>query len=50
MSLVLVGLDIGTTSVKGVAIDVDGVVLAVAYSDYALSTPRSGWAEQDPED
>ena len=50
MSPVLVGLDVGTTSVKGVAIDDDGGVLAGASSDYALSTPRPGWAEQDPED
>jgi xylulokinase len=47
---VLVGLDVGTTSVKGVAIDEDGHVLATASAEYALSMPRPGWAEQDPED
>jgi xylulokinase len=47
---VLVGLDVGTTSVKGVAIDDGGGVLAGASSDYALSIPRPGWAEQDPDD
>jgi xylulokinase len=46
----LVGLDVGTTGVKGVAIDENGAVLATAEEHYALSTPRPGWAEQDPED
>ncbi|MGB9185202.1 MAG: xylulokinase [Solirubrobacteraceae bacterium] len=46
----LVGIDVGTSGVKGVAIDEDGRVLAVAEENYALDTPRAGWAEQDPED
>ena len=46
----LVGLDVGTTGVKAVAISPDGRVLASASEEYALSTPRPGWAEQDPED
>jgi len=46
----LLGLDVGTSSVKGIAIDGDGVVLAVAERGYPLSTPRPGWSEQDPED
>jgi xylulokinase len=47
---VLVGLDVGTTGVKAVAIGPDGGVLASASEEYALSTPQPGWAEQDPED
>jgi xylulokinase len=47
---VLVGLDVGTTGVKAVAISPDGRVLAAASEEYALSTPHPGWAEQDPED
>jgi xylulokinase len=46
----LVGLDVGTSAVKGVAIDPEGTVLALAEAEYPLSTPRPGWAEQDPED
>jgi xylulokinase len=46
----LVGIDVGTTGVKGVAIDTEGAVLAEAEEHYDLSTPRPGWAEQDPED
>ena len=45
---VLVGIDVGTTGVKGLAIDPQGVVLARAERGYPLSTPRPGWAEQDP--
>jgi xylulokinase len=47
---VLIGLDVGTSGVKGVAIEEDGTVAAVAEESYALSTPQPGWAEQDPDD
>jgi xylulokinase len=47
---ILVGLDVGTTGVKALAIATDGSVLARAERPYELSTPRPGWAEQDPED
>ncbi|HST24615.1 MAG TPA: xylulokinase [Gaiellaceae bacterium] len=46
----LVGLDVGTTGVKAVAISPEGEVLATDEEPYPLSTPRPGWAEQDPED
>ena len=46
----LVGLDVGTTGVKAIALSPDGAVLATATRDYPLSTPRPGWAEQDPAD
>jgi xylulokinase len=45
----LVGLDVGTSSIKGVAIAPDGAVLRTAERPLALSVPRSGWREQDPE-
>ena len=35
---------------KALALSTDGEVLAVATRPYGLSTPRPGWAEQDPED
>jgi xylulokinase len=46
----LVGLDVGTTGVKALAISPDGEVLARAERGYGLSSPRPGWSEQDPED
>ena len=45
-----VGLDVGTTGVKAVAVSPDGQVLAAAERSYPLSTPRPGWAEQEPDD
>ena len=50
MSETLVGIDVGTTGVKGLAIDPGGAVLARAEAEYALDTPRPGWSEQDPLD
>ena len=46
----LVGLDVGTTGVKAVAISPEGEVLARAEEEYPLAIPQPGWAEQDPED
>ena len=46
----LVGLDVGTTGVKALALSPAGDVLARAEETYELSRPRAGWAEQDPED
>jgi xylulokinase len=46
----LVGLDIGTTGVKALALSPDGEVTGRAEQEYPLSMPRPGWAEQDPDD
>ena len=46
----LIGLDVGTSGVKAVAISPDGHVLATAEEGYELRTPHPGWAEQHPED
>jgi xylulokinase len=47
---VLLGLDIGTSAVKGIALDPStGVVTAVAERPLALDTPEPRHAEQDPE-
>lgn len=46
---IALGLDVGTSSTKVVALDLDtGKVIAEASKGYPLSTPRPGWAEQDP--
>ena len=47
---VCVGLDVGTTGVKAVAVSPDGAMLARAERSYPLSNPRPGWSEQDPQD
>jgi xylulokinase len=46
----LVGIDVGTSSVKALAIDPEGTVVARSEAAVPLSTPRPGWSEQDPED
>jgi xylulokinase len=43
------GLDIGTSAVKGIAVDADGSVLARASSGYELESPAEGWFEQSPD-
>lgn len=45
-----VGVDVGTSACKVIAVDEAGAVLARASRDYPLSTPRPGWAEQNPSD
>src|SRR5262245_49656390 len=48
---VLIGIDVGTSGLKAIAVDGDsGALVASRAQDYPLSTPRAGWAEQDPED
>jgi|CXWL01.1.fsa_nt_gi xylulokinase len=46
----LIGLDIGTSSTKAIAIDGDGNIVAQASASYPLSQPNPGWFEQDPSD
>ncbi len=47
----LIGLDVGTTSIKAVSVDASGgAVLDSAQAEYPLLTPRDGWAEQDPDE
>ncbi|MBQ8972970.1 MAG: xylulokinase [Clostridia bacterium] len=46
----LVGLDVGTSGAKCIVADETGRVLASSTQEYPLSTPRPGWAEQNPED
>jgi xylulokinase len=45
-----VGIDVGTSAVKAIAVAEDGEVLERREVAYELSTPRPGWSEQDPGD
>lgn len=47
---IYLGVDIGTTSAKCMAVDEDGAILAVGQQAYTMNHPAQGWAEQDPED
>jgi xylulokinase len=44
------GIDIGTSATKAIIIDEEGTVRGVAESPHAISMPRAGWSEQDPDD
>ena len=45
----VLGLDVGTSSVKAILVDTAGTVVAAAAAPLSLETPQPGWAEQDPE-
>ncbi len=46
---VTLGIDIGTSGTKTLAIDATGAILASASAEYPCSFPRPGWSEQDPD-
>jgi xylulokinase len=45
----LLGLDIGTTAVKGILADTSGCIIADASAENTLRSPKPGWSEQDAE-
>ncbi len=45
----LIGLDVGTTSLKGIVVSEDGRVLDRAEAAYPFERPQPGWTEQDPD-
>ena len=45
-----IGIDLGTSSVKLLAIDKSGAVLGSVSREYPVSYPKNGWSEQDPGD
>jgi xylulokinase len=44
----LLGLEVGITGARALAIDESGSVLASAFVAYGVQRPRPGWTEQDP--
>lgn len=49
MNELLLGVDIGTSSSKGVLVGMDGGVVARATCEHRTSMPRPGWFEHDAE-
>ncbi|MBV9729240.1 MAG: sugar kinase, partial [Pseudonocardiales bacterium] len=47
MSSLLLGVDIGTASSKGVLVRDDGTVVATATRAHEVSMPHPGWVEHD---
>lgn len=50
MAELLLGIDIGTYSSKGVLVQPDGTVLRSHVVEHQMSIPRPGWAEQDADE
>jgi xylulokinase len=47
----LLGIDVGTGGTRAVLIDSEGCILASATFEHVpFASPRTGWAEQDPQD
>ena len=44
------GIDLGTSAVKLLLMDENGMVLRTVQKEYPLSFPKTGWSEQNPED
>lgn len=49
MTDLLLGVDVGTASTKGVLVTLAGEVIAEHVVPHGLEVPRPGWAEQDAE-
>ena len=45
----VLGVDLGTSSVKAVVMRLDGTVLGQATGDYAVGSPHPGWSESEPD-
>ncbi len=46
----VIGIDVGTTGVKVLALSEKGSIIQSAIAAYPLYTPQAGWTEQDPAD
>ena len=46
----LLGIDLGTSSVKALIVDEHGRTLGSGHAGYPLRHPRPGWAEQEPDE
>ncbi|WP_339686740.1 xylulokinase [Gimesia maris] len=47
---VFLGVDVGTSGTKTLAMQEDGTILSSATVEYPLYSPHPGWSEQNPED
>lgn len=50
MNPVSIGLDLGTSGLKVIAVTAQGERVAEASANYPLLTPKPGWTEQNPQD
>lgn len=48
--MIYIGIDLGTSAVKLLAMDENGIIQRVVTKEYPLYFPYPGWSEQNPED
>ena len=48
--MILIGVDLGTSAIKLLAMQEDGSILKMLSRPYPISYPHPGWSEQDPAD
>lgn len=46
--MALLGIDLGTSSVKVIVLDTQGRMLSISKASYTVMAPRPGWSESDP--
>lgn len=46
--MAILGIDLGTSSVKVIVLDRQGRTLGIGKADYTVRTPQPGWSESDP--
>lgn len=46
----ILGIDVGTSGTKVLAVDGTGAVIASALTEHPVSMPKTGWSEQRPDD
>lgn len=46
----LIGIDVGTSGVKVLALSDQGLIIKSCVANYPQYAPQTGWSEQDPED
>src|ERR1700730_15515266 len=46
--MAILGIDLGTSSVKVIVLDTQGQTLSVSKADYEVMAPQLGWAESNP--
>ena len=46
----LLGIDVGTSSIKAMIMEEDGKIIGVKAKGYDVYIPQTGWAEQNPQE
>jgi xylulokinase len=48
--MAILGIDLGTSSVKVIILDTQGRTLSLSKSDYTVTAPQPGWSESNPDE